>query len=114
MSRWICSRCGGDATPAISRPSLDDRYAPGFCDRCTPDPGPPDPRKKRAPRPSVALVRADKWDPDLLRQRREREAEERLVRDYRDGNLGDDKKAQTRAVAILARWEAEATRHVDA
>ena len=106
---WICSRCGGDATPSVSRPSLDDRYAPGFCDRCTPDPGPPDPRVKRAARPSVALVRANKWDPEILRRRREREAEERLVRDYRDGKLSS-KSDQETARSVLSRWDAQAGR----
>ena len=39
--RYVCSGCGLRATEINrARPSLDDRYAVGYCDFCTPWPKP--------------------------------------------------------------------------
>lgn len=74
-TRYVCTRCGGDRTSVSdAHPSLDERYAIGHCDRCTPVPVPP------AQRATVPLVRADLWTPETLRDRKEARRRERVVR----------------------------------
>ncbi len=109
--RWVCSGCGGEQTTVLEgRPSIDDRYAVGYCVSCNPMPvnDPKDPKlTKPRNRSTSALVRQDVWDPELLRKRREREAEARLLTQFRNGKLRSDAD-KDRAAAVIARYAAEA------
>ena len=111
MTAWACSKCGRqDVIVAAARPSLDDRYAVGYCPTCAPVPPPVDPREKprKTPNPSVPLVRADLWDPAAAAERDRRRSDERFLVAYRDGTIkADDPKNRARASALLGRYEAE-------
>lgn len=99
MTAYICSKCGGQRTTVNeSRPSVDDRYAVGYCDDCGPQKfetvidakgkkvwrlrNKPDGTKEPIPleRPVRDLVRADIWNSDLLTERRKAKEKDRLLR----------------------------------
>ena len=66
--QYVCSSCGRtDVTVNLAQPSIDERFAVGYCESCTPEPT-YDP-VKRGTRPMnrsvVALVRADVWKPGI-------------------------------------------------
>jgi len=109
VSDWFCSKCGGGSVAvAAARPSLDDRYAVGYCIRCTADPkaDPKDPmRTKPVNKPTVPLVRADVWDPGKLAADAERQ---RIRRLFNDKNKHDEADYRERE-RLLAEWDAEAT-----
>ena len=113
MPKWICSSCGADGIVTVSqaKPSLDDRYAVGYCGNCAPVPPPVDPTLARPRRPSpprtVTLVRSDKWDPETLRRRRDAVADERLLKRYLVGKVDSDSERK-RAHELLVRYDAEA------
>lgn len=112
---WICTRCGGGACSVLDgHPSLDDRFAIGWCDRCTPlptlDPRRPHDQKKRG---TIVLAR----DSDQVREEIARR--DQLIRDRKlveqvfgrsgkvpDGPRGDAMRAE--ATRIRQRWAAEA------
>lgn len=78
MSRYVCSRCGGGQVTILgAHPSIDDRFALGYC-TCAPEPVVSDPRRKRVTRPVVQLVRNDLFTgpiaPTLSPKKRERQA----------------------------------------
>jgi len=78
MTVWVCSKCGvAGAQPSAVRPSLDDRYAVGWCSSCTPPPSVLHPYRKPA-----ALIRSDLWDANELRRRAEADAMRKLLRDF--------------------------------
>jgi hypothetical protein len=117
MSAWVCSGCGlsDDVVASLGRPSLDDRYAVGWCPRCAPLPPPDDPtdarrreRKRRPPAKTVALVRGDAWDPRVLRERLAREADRRLFERVHAGDARLTDADRARAAELRARWDAEA------
>lgn len=118
MTVWVCSKCGmAGCQPLASRPSIDDRFAVGYCaGSCTPEPvvDPKHPgHTKPAVRATVSLVRNENWDPALLEGRRERAEEERFIRDFGNGKFArmsrsaQDAAAQ-RMASIRARWDREA------
>jgi hypothetical protein len=117
MTAWICSGCGrdDDVVASAGRPSLDDRYAVGWCPRCAPLPPPDDPtearrpeRKRRPPAKTVALVHPDAWDPDAFAARRQREADRRLIERVHAGDARLTDADRQRAAELRARWDAEA------
>lgn len=113
---YVCSKCGGDDVRASeARPSVDDRYAVGFCVRCAPFPKAQtdDLRRKRKPNPprTVALIRRSLYDPSLLAEVDRLAAEKAIVErafDRRNGKRIPTDGDVERGQAILARWEAEA------
>ena len=112
MSDWICSSCGsGGATVLDSRPSLSDHLAVGYCIAgCSPIPV-YDPRTKKTKplnRAVVQLVASDRWDPDVLRRRREAKRERKLLDDVLAGRFKEGSAQYTEALEIRARWDAEA------
>jgi hypothetical protein len=72
---FVCSTCGGTSTEIDAAHSvLDERYPVGWCVSCTPWPKPvrnPFTQKDEQPaRRTVALVRADVWDPAAFEHRK--------------------------------------------
>ena len=112
MTRWVCSSCGReDVTVSEARPSLDDRFAVGYCPTCAPAPNAyvdTAVKKRRVAQPVVPLVRADLWDPAVITERKRRHDDERFLSKYRDGKIdANDPKNRERAVALLAKYDAE-------
>ena len=71
MAKYICTNCGSERTEVRkTRPSLDDRYALGYCGACS---GNAENRIERQ------LCRSDAWDPALLTQRKQAKAERKLL-----------------------------------
>lgn len=115
---FVCTKCGGGSVSVSeARPSLDDRYAVGFCERCTPEvswTAAREAREKRsrpALRPTVPLIRAHLFDPTKVDQEARRRAERRLVAKVVSGkNRGGPPTAveQRQAAEIQARWDREA------
>ncbi len=69
---YICSNCGSPKTTVRkARPSLDDRYALGYCGACS---GSGEHRIERN------LCREDVWNPAVLVQRKQAKADRPLVR----------------------------------
>lgn len=59
MSKYVCTRCGGGQVTVLEgHPSIDDRFAVGWCD-CAPQPVDNNPRHRTPTRPTVQLIRAD-------------------------------------------------------
>lgn len=112
---WVCTRCGGGGCSVLDgHPSLDDRFAIGWCDRCTPlpsfDPARPNATKKRG---TVPLARdSEKVRAEIARRdqlTRERKLVELVAKGSNkipDGPRGDAMRAEARAVQ--QRWDAEA------
>jgi hypothetical protein len=84
---WVCARCGTDDPRLVwadpSRPSLDPRYALGFCDVCAPA------RKsvKGVTRKAVALVRSEMFDRAAFLARAETLEEQALLTKFRQGHV---------------------------
>lgn len=81
----MCSKCGmAGARVAETRPSLDDRYAVGFCPKCAPPPSRSEALNINRPvrRPTVQLIRDDLWDASELARRDQAEADRKLLRDF--------------------------------
>lgn len=117
---WVCSSCGGTwVTLSLARPSLDERYAVGYCTTCAPPPpdvpsvDPGDTRPKAKPLPTVPLVRADKWDPTTIKARKQRVADAEFLEKVRTGKLLQNIPEHSKRVrTLLARYEDErAARH---
>lgn len=117
---WVCSSCGGkEVTPSLARPSLDERYAVGYCTTCAPPPDEPavDPGDTALPKakrlPTVPLIRADKWDPTMIETRNQRLADAEFLEKVRAGKLKQNlPKHRERVRALLGRYEDErAARH---
>lgn len=111
---WVCSSCGGGSVSVVeARPSLDPRYAVGYCIRCTRDPE-PDPkdrmRTKPVNKPTVPLVRADVWNADLLARHAERRRIRRLMNTKNKLSEADFAERNR----LLAEWEQEAATRRDA
>jgi hypothetical protein len=104
---WVCSECGGEqAAPIEARPSIDDRYAVGYCIRCSPIPMiDPNDHTKTKPlnRKTVQLVRSDVWDLAVLERRRQLARQRRLF----NGKRLDDKDDAER-LELRRRWDREA------
>jgi hypothetical protein len=102
---WTCSSCGGAAVKVNeASPSLDERYAVGFCDRCTPEPV-FDPRTKRTKpltRSTVPLVRGPDTAHRIVAERARLRRERQII-----AKAKNDAEHEQRA-AILARYAAEA------
>lgn len=124
---YVCSNCGGRTTTVLkSRPSVDDRFAIGWCDSCD-YPYTLDElnarrakqnaaRQKRAtetktdyrplpviagvpPRKEFALVREDHWDPKVRAGRLEAERRRSLVRKLERGTpMTKAEAAEARAI----------------
>lgn len=102
---------GGGCSVLDGHPSLDERYAIGWCERCTPiptlDPRRPD-QKKRG---TVVLARDTDEVRAAIARRDQLTRDRKLVKkvatgDAPDGARGDAMRAE--AVAIQQRWNAEA------
>jgi hypothetical protein len=107
---YICSNCGSPKTTVRkARPSIDDRYALGYCAACS---GSGENRIERN------LCRSDVWRPELLAERKRVKAEQKLLRHvvgpqeshkYRGEMVGPPPvtdEERTKAREILARQEA--------
>lgn len=83
---WVCSKCGNEDQAKVrtdpSRPSVDPRYAIGYCDDCTPA------RRsvKGLVRDHVPLVHVKHWQRRAFLARREAEADAKLLGRYRRGH----------------------------
>jgi len=115
MTVWIYSKCGMAGGFVLEgRPSLDERYAVGYCaGSCTPEQviDPATRKLKPRERATVALVRNQDWDPDLLRRRREADEEARFCRDFAAGKFkgrAQEEAAGKRMSELRARWAREA------
>lgn len=90
------------------RPSLDDRFAVGWCPRCTPlprqDPQRPNLNKKRG---TVVLAQDTEATRAGIAERERRKAEAKLVERVTT-NKTDNKTEIAQAHAIRQRWAAEA------
>jgi len=86
-----------------ARPSIDDRYAVGYCP-CTPQPVSSDPKTPPRERPTVHLVREDIWRPEILDKRREADRRRRLLRRRAAGTLRETEKAAADE-AFAQLWE---------
>ncbi len=100
MAEWTCTRCGGPAKRLEGFTLLDERYAVGYCDKCTPIP-------KKRKRSTVPVVLTKLWNPAILDERRKSAKEHRLlersVATVNERPLTDEEKSEARA--ILARYE---------
>lgn len=82
-----CTLCGNDAQNRLrvdrTRPSLDDRYALGYCDDCRPA------RKgvRGVTRELVPLIRSDLFDRQAHQARIDGEGDRKLLARYRRGHL---------------------------
>jgi hypothetical protein len=102
--RWTCTRCGNDDRRRVwadpSRPSLDARYALGWCDNCAPA------RKgvRGVTREAVALIASELFDRTAFLAAEKQRAEQKLLTRYRRGHaLTKDEIAQVKA--IIARLD---------
>jgi hypothetical protein len=98
-TRFTCTRCGNDDPRRVwadpSRPSLDARYALGWCDNCAPA------RKgvKGVTRDTVALIQSELFDRDAFLAREAAKAEQKLLSRFRLGHqLTEDEIAQVKAI----------------
>lgn len=86
VALWTCTRCGNDDRRRVwadlSRPSLDPRYALGWCDQCAPA------RKtvRGVTREAVALIRSELFDREAYLERVQAEADAKLLGRYRRGH----------------------------
>jgi hypothetical protein len=72
--KYICTSCGGDKTiVSAAHPSLDARYAVGWCDLCGQE-------NKAGVRPERQLARADCWNADEISRRKKRKVDLRVLR----------------------------------
>lgn len=83
---WVCSKCGNEDQTRLrvdpSRPSVDLRYAIGWCDECTPAR-----RSVRGlKRDPVHLVHATYWRRQAFLARRQAEDDAKLLGRYRRGH----------------------------
>lgn len=103
MFSWLCSKCGGTLVEAIpSRPSLDSRYATGYCEKCTPKPRQPkDPKRAPRERATVQLVATSAFDESAFAKRREFQRRVRLVDRLARGKLKEGTPEYLEAQAIL-------------
>lgn len=95
---YRCTRCGKDGAAAPAHPSLDDRYAVGYCSgACTPVPETI--AGYTPPRPTVQLIRDDLFDPQALNEPRRQRRRSQLMRKCVDGRpMTDAERAEAEAV----------------
>jgi hypothetical protein len=106
VEHWTCTKCGNDNQARLrvdgARPSLDERYALGYCDDCTPT------RKtvKGPTREHVPLIRSRLFDRERHVEIARARAEAKLLLRYRNGHLmTEDEIAEVQV--ILKRQERE-------
>jgi hypothetical protein len=89
VTGYVCTNCGGTAVKVReARPSVDDRYALGFCAGCS---GSGQKRNERQ------LCRSDLWRPEILQERKRAEAERELLRHV----TGPQESHKTRAGLLV-------------
>jgi hypothetical protein len=114
---WVCTKCGNDRPEVdAARPSLDDRYAVGHCS-CTPPPNTQlKPGQIKLPNwQTVPLIRADRWDPAVVDERRRKAREDKLLNAWREGGkLTADEKVECSAIIARHRSDARARGNAEA
>lgn len=111
MTKWMCSRCGGsNVQVSAARPSIDDRFAVGYCDRCTPEPlfDPRTQKYKPVVRATVALAPDSDKTRDAINARDRAVAERKLVEKALAGDARLTQAQRDEAAAIRRRWDSEA------
>src|SRR5258706_14443284 len=106
MSKWICTRCAGSDVKVLEgRPSIDERFAVGWCDRCTPRPV-WDPKKPGQTKPLVRGTVPLALDPpanrESIAERDRTTREKKLVEKALSGAIMPDADRE-RAVEIRRR-----------
>ncbi len=108
VTNWVCSECGREGAKLNeARPSVDDRYAIGYCESCCPLPViDPNDHQKTKPRNRrvVQLVRSDLWSPDLLAERRRQARIRQLFNGKGPRSAADIEEM----AAIRRQWESDA------
>lgn len=83
---WTCTRCGNENQRRVrvdpTRPSLDPRYALGWCDDC----GPARQTVRGVAREARALIQSGLFDRTAFLAREKAEAEAKLLGRYRRGH----------------------------
>lgn len=99
ITRWVCTRCGNDDQRGVwadlTRPSLDQRYAVGFCESCAPT------RKsvRGMTRETVVLIRADLFDRAGFVARAAASSDQKLLTKFRRGYpLTEDEVQKVRQI----------------
>jgi DNA-directed RNA polymerase subunit RPC12/RpoP len=82
--KYVCANCGQRVEPLASRPSIDTRYALGFCDtkKCR--------RVVKGELQPNDLVRQDVFDLRQLDERKRQKEDQRLARRYMNGELNPE------------------------
>lgn len=76
---YVCTGCGNAASVDLTRPSIDDRYAVGYCIRCTPTPS-PQKLSEGANRETIFLIRRDLFDPEEFADLQKTRAAKKLIK----------------------------------
>lgn len=87
------------------RPSVDDRYALGYCDTCDVPIRAGQPRKWRDGRPTVQLIRADRFDRAAFERARASRAMADIFRRFRAGKRLTDAEWDVVQAAVVGTRE---------